>query len=874
MRRMHSVTLALLGALSLASSGAAAAQRAAPRYSGYHLAATQPLGDAAGWDYLAFEPVARLLYISHERDVLVVDPRTGTIIGRIGNTPDVHGIAFAPAINRGFISEGDDSSVAIFALGTRRIVGRVRTTGGDPDAILFDSVSGRVFTMNADGKNSTAIDATTGAVVGTIELGGGPEFAVADGRGHVFVNIETTSEMVEFDARSLAIQHRWPLAPCATPSALSMDRGARRLFVGCRNHVLAVVDADDGRVLQSFAIGDHVDASVFDPDRHLVFASNGDGTMNVIGQGRADSLVMLDVVKTRPGAKTMTFDPESHDVFLVTANRERRAGRKAGIVPGTFTLLHLAPGPTRSSDGGSGAAPTSLVVLIAIDQMRPDYFERFRSQLTGGLGRIRSASAFFPRGQENHANTETAPGHSTMLSGREPAHTGIVSNDRGVPDPSAPLVGANGPGASPRRFLGTTLYDWMLASDSRSRVLSVSRKDRGAILPVGRAKGSVFWYADGGFTTSRYYADTLPAWVNDFNALHGADALAGTKWALLRPDADYPEPDSMPYEHGGEDFTFPHALPATAKEIRSQLASFPWMDSLTLAFALHGVHALSLGSGDAPDLLSISLSTTDAIGHAYGPDSREMHDHLLRLDKWLGDFLDSLAVVVPADRMVLALTSDHGVTSFPEYLTSVKHETAGRISLDGLARTMASTLAERYHADFDVDFGNGLLIADTAAMRARGLNVDSVARATAAQIQGRTGIARTFSPRTLASAAIGDTAAMRWRNAIPRDISWLVCVVAKPNFVWSSGKLSAEHGTLNALDVGVPIAFMGPRIGAQTSTHAARTVDIAPTLAAYLGVHPSERLDGRVLAAVISGKSSRVVSHVVARTSTAADGAP
>lgn len=874
MPRTHSVTLVLIGMVSIAVSCAARAQRAASRASGYHLAESVSLGDAEGWDYLAFEPGARLLYISHERDVLVVDPRVGRIVGRIGNTPGVHGIAFAPGVHRGFISVGDDSSVAIFDLRTRRVIGHVRTTGGDPDAIVFDSASGRVFTMNAHGKNSTAIDAATGRVVGTIELGGGPEFAVADGRGHVFVNIETTSELVELDSRSLAVEHRWPLAPCATPSALSMDRQARRLFVGCRNHVLAVVDADDGRVLQSFPIGDHVDGSVFDADRHLVIASNGDGTMNVIGEGGADSLAMLDVLTTRPGAKTMTFDPESHDVFLVTANREPRMGRKAEIVPGTFTLLHFVPRPMRTTRAGSRVSSTSLVVLIAIDQMRPDYFERFRSQLTGGLGRIRSASAFFPHGQENHANTETAPGHSTMLSGREPTHTGIVSNDRGVPDPSAPLVGANGPGASPRRFLGTTLYDWMLANDSRSRVLSVSRKDRGAILPVGRAKGSVFWYADGGFTTSRYYADTLPTWVNDFNALHGADALAGTKWELLRPDADYPEPDSMPYEHGGGDFVFPHALPATPREIRSQLASFPWMDSLTLAFALHGVHAMSLGSGDAPDLLSISLSTTDAIGHAYGPDSREMHDHLLRLDKWLGDFLDSLGAVVPADRMVLALTSDHGVTSFPEYLTSVKHETAGRISLDGLARTLTSTLADRYHADFDVDFGNGLLIADTAALRARGLSVDSVARAIAAQIRGRSGIARVYTPRTLATAATGDTAAVRWRNAIPRDVSWLVCVVAQPNFVWSSGKLSAEHGTLNALDVGVPIAFMGPRITAHTSPHSARTVDIAPTLASYLGLEPSERLDGRVLTEVIAGSAPRAAHPAIARAATSADGAP
>jgi predicted AlkP superfamily pyrophosphatase or phosphodiesterase/DNA-binding beta-propeller fold protein YncE len=856
---MHRFFISLLATAQLLSLSSVSAQRASSGHSGYHLAARLPLGSAAGWDYLAFEPGSRLLYISHERDVLVVDPATGRIVDTIANTPGVHGIAFAPQLGRGFISEGDDSSVTIFALGTRRILGHV-TTGGDPDAIVFDSVSGRVFTMNADGQSTTAIEAATGRVAGTIALGGGPEFAVADGRGHLFVNIETTSELVELDTRTLALEHRWPVSPCATPSALSMDRARRRLFLGCRNHVLAVVDADAGHVLQTFAIGDHVDASVFDADRRLVFLSNGDGTMNVLGERSGDSLVMLDTVRTQAGAKTMTFDPSTHDVFLVTAKRAQRPGVKDAITPGTFTLLRFAPGSGTSS-AARDASRTSLVVFVAIDQMRPDYFERWRSQFTGGLGRIRSQSAFFPRGLENHANTETAPGHSTMLSGREPTHTGIVSNDRGVPDPSSPLIGASGPGASPRRFIGTTLFDWMLVKDPRSRVLSVSRKDRGAILPVGRANGSVFWYADGGFTTSRYYADTLPQWVDEFNARHGADALAASKWELLRPEADYSEPDSMPYEHGGSDFTFPHAFPATAKEVRAQLSSYPWMDSLTLAFALDGVRALSLGKGDATDLLSISLSTTDAVGHAYGPDSREMHDHMLHLDQWLGVFLDSLATFVPADRIVLALTSDHGVTSFPEYLTSVKHVTAGRISLDDVARATSTDLEARYSADFGVEFGNGLLSADTSALRARGLDVDSIARAIALRLQGRSGIRRVYTPRTLASAKPGDIDALRWRNAIPPDVAWLVCVVASPNFVWSSGKLSAEHGTLNDLDVGVPIAFMGARIPARTFNRAARTVDIAPTLAAYLGVRPTERLDGVVLSEVVPGRKALVASE-------------
>ncbi len=869
---MKRTLLAALATISLTAPRRAVAQHADAPYPGFHLASRTQLGDAEGWDYLAYEPDSHLIYISHENDVLVVDPARQRIVDRITNTPGVHGIAFASPAGRGFISDGDDSSVTIFDLRTRKIIGRART-GGDPDAIMYDSATGRIFTMNAKGESSTAIDAASGKVVGTIPLGGGPEFAVADGRGHVFANIETTSELVEIDSRALTVEHRWPLAPCATPTALSMDRARRRLFVGCRNHVLVVVDADDGRVLQHFAIGDHVDASVFDAGLGLVYASNGDGTINVFATRGADSLVTVDVVKTQSGAKTMTYDPVSHDLFLVTASRGAGKGAKGPLLPGTFTLLHFAPRSAQSSSSGTATTPTSLVVFIAIDQMRPDYFERWRDQFTGGLGRIRANSAFFPNAVENHANTETAPGHSTMLSGREPAHTGIVSNDRGVPDPSATLIGTNGPGASPRRFVGTTLYDWMLAKDPHARVLSVSRKDRGAILPIGKAMGSVFWYSEGGFTTSHYYADTLPSWVTSFNERHGADALAGTKWELLRPEGDYAEPDSMPYEHGGSDFTFPHALPATAKDVRAQLSSLPWMDSLTLAFALDGVRSMSLGQGGSTDLLSISLSTTDAVGHAYGPDSREMHDHLLHLDKWLGTFLDSLGTMVPENRIVLALTSDHGVTSFPEYLTSVKHVTAGRISLDDVARTLSAELTARYDVDFGIDFGNGLLSADTAALHARGVNVDSLANAIVARLRGRSGISRIYTPRTLVRTAAGDLAAMRWRNAIPPDVGWLVCAVARPHFVWSSGKLSAEHGTLNDDDVGVPLAIMGSRIAPRTLPHAARTVDIAPTLAAYLGIRPTERIDGRLLAGVIASAPHAVAHgeavHLTARTASA-----
>jgi len=220
-------------------------------------------------------------------------------------------------------------------------------------------------------------------------------------------------------------------------------------------------------------------------------------------------------------------------------------------------MAAVSPLRLASQDATPNERP-SLVVLIAVDQMRPDYFERFRGQYRGGFRTLRDSSAFFPSGHQEHAMTETAPGHSAMLSGREPVHTGIFSNDRGVPVPTVRVIDAPGiMGASPRRFIGTTLYDWMRAADRSARVLSVSRKDRGAILPVGRARADVYWFLNGRFTTSSYYAESLPPWVRDFDDSLNGSALP-RRWSLLLADSAYTEPDSMPWEHDGADVTFPH----------------------------------------------------------------------------------------------------------------------------------------------------------------------------------------------------------------------------------------------------------------------------------------------------------------------------
>src|SRR5256712_9187862 len=278
-----------------------------------------------------------------------------------------------------------------------------------------------------------------------------------------------------------------------------------------------------------------------------------------------------------------------------------------------FTLCGAVPGPV--------AAPPQpkLLVVITVDQLRPDYLDRYRTQLNGGLAMLVKQGADFTEAYQDHAVTETAPGHSTILSGRWPAHTGIIRNTAGVQDSAAPLIGIAGPGASPARFRGTELFDWLQAAEPKARALSVSRKDRGAILPIGRARQQVYWYQSGFFTTSRYYADSLPLWVRQFNGRRIPFRAAGTVWTLLLPERAYPEPDSEPYENGGRDVTFPHRLPADSALAALASAGIPAMDSLTLAFALEGVRTLGLGGRGATDLLAVSLSTTDAVGHGYGP---------------------------------------------------------------------------------------------------------------------------------------------------------------------------------------------------------------------------------------------------------------
>ncbi|MEK0431243.1 MAG: hypothetical protein RL139_1047 [Gemmatimonadota bacterium] len=518
----------------------------------------------------------------------------------------------------------------------------------------------------------------------------------------------------------------------------------------------------------------------------------------------------------------------------------------AGVLLGTLLLASGVPAAAQPS-----ARRPTLVVFLTVDQLRPDYLERWHDQLSGGLRRLVDEGAFFPKAMQDHGITETAPGHASTLSGRFPYSTGIASNNAGVNTTEAPLIGAEGIGASPFRFQGTTLADWMLATDPRTRVLSVSRKDRGAILPIGRGRFPVFWYAPatGGFTTSRWYADSLPTWVRAFNAEdHVMRRYAGTTWDLLRGEATYPEPDDARGEARSQESLFPHRLPADTMRARNMIIGFPAMDALTLDFAWRGVRALGLGAGPQTDLLAVSLSTTDAVGHRWGPDSRELHDHILRLDRMLGAFLDSVIALRGLDGVVIALTADHGVAPSPDGPSSWGDtRRARRVELGDFDRAMAAVAP--YVANSRIpgeafNFDGHTLTVDRAQAQGKGREIGEIAAAFAAEARRVPGVLRADPIDRLARAdTVSDAIARRWLHSFRPGGDVIVTITLQPYNTFA-GANTATHGSPHDYDATVPLILWGVPFVPGKRGDAVRVVDLAPTLADLLGVPPLERLDG------------------------------
>jgi len=318
--------------------------------SNYKVADRIKLEGEGGWDYIAVNENTNKLYVSHSTVVQVVDLNSDKVIATIPDTKGVHGITIAPDLNKGFISDGKDSAVTIFDLTTNTVIAKVTVTGQNPDAICYDNVSQRVFTFNGRSSNSTVIDAKTNAVIGTIKLSGKPEFAVADGMGKIFFNLEDKNMICKLDTKTMQIEATWSIAPGDGPSGLAIDTKTHRLFSVCDNKLMVIVNADNGKVIITLPIGDGVDATAFDYGNNLIYSSNGDGTLTVVKENDADHFTVVENVATQKRARTCTVNSKTHHIYLPDAEFEpapeatkENPRPRPKVKAGTFFVLDIVP---------------------------------------------------------------------------------------------------------------------------------------------------------------------------------------------------------------------------------------------------------------------------------------------------------------------------------------------------------------------------------------------------------------------------------------------------------------------------------------------------------------------------------------------------
>lgn len=335
---MKKILLPVLFSLAVVAAGRAAEP--------YHLLKEIPVGGDGGWDYLSVDSAAQRLYVSHAPKVVVIDLAKDVVVGEITNTPGVHGLAPCPDLGLGVTSNGRENKAGIVDLKTLQTLSKV-ATGGNPDGMLYEPGQKEVYIFNGKGESATVIDPKAGKVVATIPLGGKPEFAAADVKaGLVFNNLEDKSELVAIDTKTHTVKNRWPIAPGEEASGMAFDEKNHRLFLGCGNKLMVMVDSQSGKVVASVPIGDGVDANSFDPGTKLAFASCGDGTVTIAHEDAPDKLTVVQTLKTEKGARTMTIDPATHKIYLASAKFDAPAeGQRRGkMQPGSFKILVYGTG--------------------------------------------------------------------------------------------------------------------------------------------------------------------------------------------------------------------------------------------------------------------------------------------------------------------------------------------------------------------------------------------------------------------------------------------------------------------------------------------------------------------------------------------------
>ena len=534
------------------------------------------------------------------------------------------------------------------------------------------------------------------------------------------------------------------------------------------------------------------------------------------------------------------------------------------------SLLALFAACCASTVGASQAPPTStppkLILVIAIDQMRSDFVDRFAPLYRSGLKTLIDRGAVFSNAKYRHAANETGPGHSVLLTGSDPLHSGIVANDWWDPflgrivnvidDPVQTPLGGSGRASSPANLLTFTVGDVMKSRNPRTRVVGVGMKDRSAILMAGRRADAAYWFenAGGNFITSTYYMDAAPAWLNDWNRHRHADKFAGQTWKRLIDDAalyeKYAGKDAIEGERDRIDITFPH--PFVAKPPQAQyyieLRRSPFADEVLLDFALEAMKQHDLGRDADTDILAIGFAATDTIGHQWGPDSHEQMDQMLRLDRVLGRLFEQIESSVGLDNTIVVLSADHGSRPLVEIL-QMRGLPGRRVTPTEIENVLAAALAKKYPGVTDlVSYFATDVYLNEDAVRRNNLNWKEVEATAVAALLSTGVVEKVYTHDDLRSTArSADPYLELFKNAFYAPRAPHLNVLLKPGVYVNSAVGGTGHGSAYDMDRHVPVIFMGRDITPGRYTQESAPEDVAPTLAHLLRLELPRERDSRVL---------------------------